>query len=93
MYSLTTLVVRERLALIYRGIEPKDWPYGYQPTTEWLHKTYQEFPQLQGKRWLTLVGRVSELKGHEWLVKALAELHTKAPNQYNDLQLVIIGAE
>ena len=83
---------RERLALIYRGIEPKDWPYGYQPTTEWLHKTYQEFPQLQGKRWLTLVGRVSELKGHEWLVKALAELRTKAPNQYNDLQLVIIGA-
>lgn len=35
---------------------------------------------------------LSEFKLWNWLVKALAELRTKAPNQYNDLQLVIIGA-
>lgn len=81
-----------RLRLIYRGIEPSDWPYGYQPTDEWFANTYAQFTQLKNKRWLTLVGRVSELKGHESLVQAIAQLRNDDPIRYADLHIVIIGA-
>lgn len=82
----------DRLIKIYRGIEPNSWQYNHQASVDWFNKIYQEFPHLQNKRWLTLVGRVSELKGHHWLIEAVAQLKNHNQNQYKDLHIVFIGA-
>ena len=36
----------EKLALIYRGIDPREFPRGHQPRDEWLRDWYGEHPQL-----------------------------------------------
>ncbi|WP_029134553.1 glycosyltransferase family 4 protein [Sedimenticola selenatireducens] len=54
----------ERINLVYRGVDPAAFPYGYKPADEWLTNWYKEFPQLRGKKVLTLAGRITRLKGH-----------------------------
>lgn len=64
----------ERIELIFRGIDPAEFPYGYQPTAAWLSKWRQDFPQLGGRIVLTLPGRITRLKGHESLIELVAAL-------------------
>lgn len=55
----------ERIKLIYRGVDPEEFPFGYQPSAQWLAKWKQDYPQLIGKKVLCLPGRITRLKGHE----------------------------
>lgn len=64
----------ENIQLIFRGIDPTEYPYGYRPRTEWLEQWQRDFPQLIGKKVLTLPGRITRLKGHESLISLVAEL-------------------
>jgi glycosyltransferase involved in cell wall biosynthesis len=54
----------DKLRLIYRGINPLEYPRGHQPSEKWLGDWYQTFPQLLDRRVLTLAGRLTRLKGH-----------------------------
>lgn len=69
----------EHIVRIYRGINPKEFPHGYQPTAVWWQQTYQLFPQLENKILITLPGRITRLKGHEYLLDLIAELHQHFP--------------
>jgi glycosyltransferase involved in cell wall biosynthesis len=53
------------IRMIYRGVDVRRYPYGYQPTAEWLESWYQQYPQLKGRYVVTLPGRITRLKGHE----------------------------
>jgi glycosyltransferase involved in cell wall biosynthesis len=64
----------ENIELIFRGIDPVEYPYGYQPSPEWLATWQKDFPQLAGKTVLTLPGRITRLKGHEHLISLIAAL-------------------
>jgi glycosyltransferase involved in cell wall biosynthesis len=64
----------EKIELIYRGIDPLEFPYDYQPSPDWMAKWQQDFPQLAGKIVLTLPGRITRLKGHESLIELVAAL-------------------
>jgi glycosyltransferase involved in cell wall biosynthesis len=64
----------ERIKLIYRGVDPAEFPYGYQPSAEWLIKWQQNYPQLKGKKVLCLPGRITRLKGHETFMYLMAAL-------------------
>ncbi|MFQ3215748.1 glycosyltransferase [Paraperlucidibaca sp.] len=55
----------ERIKLIYRGVDPEEFPFGYQPSAQWLAKWQHDYPQLFGKKILCLPGRITRLKGHE----------------------------
>jgi glycosyltransferase involved in cell wall biosynthesis len=55
----------EKLALIYRGINPLEFPRNHKPSELWLGNWYREFPQLLDRRILTLAGRLTRLKGHQ----------------------------
>jgi glycosyltransferase involved in cell wall biosynthesis len=71
----------EVIRVIPRGIEPKDYFPGFKPDAKWQQAWTTEFPQLAGKRVLTLPGRITRLKGHEnflKLIKALADNGEKA---------------
>ena len=41
------------IKLIYRGVDPVEFPYSYQPPMAWVQQWQQDFPQLEGNKILT----------------------------------------
>ena len=64
----------ERITVIPRGIDPAEFPRDYQPTDEWLARFHAEFPQLAGRKVLTLPGRLTRLKGHHDFITLVGKL-------------------
>lgn len=64
----------DRVHTIYRGVDPAEFPHGYQPSDEWMQDLHREWPCLAGKRLLTLPGRITRLKGHVDFLKMLVSL-------------------
>jgi glycosyltransferase involved in cell wall biosynthesis len=67
--------------LIYRGINTKDFPYGYKPDVLWLQKFYETYHQLVGHKIVLMAGRLTALKGAKDLLVWLQ-------SQENDAKLV-----
>jgi len=67
----------ERIKLIYRGVDPEEFPRGYQPSAQWLAKWKQDYPQLIGKKVLCLPGRITRLKGHEDFFSLLLKMKSQ----------------
>ena len=49
--------------MIYRGINPEEFPYDFQADFRWLHDFYQKHHQLVGKKLVLMPGRLTSLKG------------------------------
>jgi glycosyltransferase involved in cell wall biosynthesis len=64
----------ERIEVIYRGVEPSEFPHGYRPSAAWLEKWRADYPQLIGQKVLLLPGRITRLKGHESFIRLVATL-------------------
>lgn len=64
----------ERIQLIPEGVDPAEFPWGYQPDEAWLARWRQEFPELAGKRVLALPGRLTRLKGHATFIRLIHDL-------------------
>ena len=80
---------KSNIHLVYRGVDPAEWPYGYQTSLEWKRTFFTEFPQLEGKRLLCLPGRLTRLKGHNDFLDLISAL---AP-EYKDIHAIIVGGE
>ena len=52
------------IVTIHGGASREDFPYGYRSPPGWREAAETEFPELHGKRWLMLPGRVTRWKGH-----------------------------
>lgn len=68
----------EKIRLIYRGVDPEQFPHGYRPSAEWLDAWNKKYPSLSGKRVLTLPARVTRWKGQEDFVELIAGLKRKS---------------
>ena len=79
----------QRIALIPRGVEPAEFPYGYRPSQEWLQAWQSEYPALAGKKILTLPGRITRLKGHHDFLELIAALRARQL----DVHGLIVGGE
>lgn len=87
-YTLHNYPVDEKkLSLIYGGTSPEAFPFGHQPAGSWFDNTFQEFPELQGKRILCLPGRLSRYKGHSTFINLIARVSKTHP----DVHGVILG--
>jgi glycosyltransferase involved in cell wall biosynthesis len=64
----------QQIKLIYRGIDPKQFPLNYLPEVSWLEQWKKQFPQLMGKKTLTLPGRITRLKGHKNFIRLIRKL-------------------
>lgn len=64
----------ERVQVIYRGVDPVAFPYGYRPAPTWLARWYADYPHLRDAFVITLPGRLTRLKGHEDFIRLLARL-------------------
>lgn len=63
-----------RIVIIPRGVDPDAYPHGYQPSAQWLTRWRAQYPQLVGKKVLTLPGRITRLKGHEDFIDLIGRL-------------------
>lgn len=79
----------ERVHLIYRGVDPKEFPHGYRPPEEWIEKFFTQFPKARGKKVLCLPGRLTRLKGHNDFLDLIARLK----QQGDDFHALIVGGE
>ena len=78
-----------KLVLNHRGVDPDQFPFGYQPSAAWLADWQQAYPQLQGRFVITLAGRLTRLKGHHELINAVGQLRSKGI----DAHALIVGDE
>ena len=76
----------EDIVRIYRGIDPKAFPHGYQPPAQWLNHVFADYPQLEDKFILCLPGRITRLKGHETLIALMQQL-----KNYPHVHAVVVG--
>lgn len=73
-------VPTESIRVIYRGISPEEFPWGFQPDSNWLREWEASMPQLKGGKILTLPGRITRWKGHEDFIGLLRELRSQNIN-------------
>ena len=77
----------EAIRVIYRGVDASQYKYGFKPSKAWTVEWYLKYPQMKGKKLLTLPGRVTRLKGHEDFIHVIASL-TKSDQSIHG---VIVG--
>lgn len=70
-------VSSEKIRLIYRGVDPGQFPHGYQPDETWQQRWLQQYPHLAGKKVLTLPARITRWKGQEEFVDLIARLKAR----------------
>ncbi len=73
-------VPEERIRLIYRGIDPAEFPHGHVPDAAWLERWRESYPQLEAKRVLTLPARLTRWKGQEDFVELIGRLVSAGEN-------------
>jgi glycosyltransferase involved in cell wall biosynthesis len=64
----------ERIRVIYRGVDPAEFPHDFQPTAEWTDRFFWDFPRAYGRKLITLPGRITRLKGHDDFARLIRKL-------------------
>lgn len=67
-------VTPERIQVIYRGVDGREFPYGHRPSESWWRAWYEQYPQLRDKFVITLPGRLTRLKGHTDFIELMTRL-------------------
>nr|WP_198420633.1 glycosyltransferase family 4 protein [Sulfuriferula nivalis] len=70
----------DKIRLIYRGVDPQEFPRGYKPSKEWLAKWQHDYPQLSGKIIITLPGRITRWKGQLDFIQLVTRLKQNGIN-------------
>lgn len=78
-----------RVRVIHRGVDPGEFPHGYVPDSSWTAGWNAEFPHLAGKRLVTVVGRLTRLKGHAGLLRLIGDLQRRGVAAHG----LIVGGE
>jgi glycosyltransferase involved in cell wall biosynthesis len=60
--------------VIHRGVEARDYPYGWKPDAAWQQAFFAQFPKTASKLLVTLPGRITRLKGHEDFIEIVSRL-------------------
>ena len=80
---------RNKLCLIYRGIDPADFPYGYRADEQWRETFFEQYPSMENSLIVTLPGRMTRLKGHLGFIKIIGNLKNAGLN----VKGLVIGGE
>jgi len=78
-----------KIITIHRGIDPEEFPFGYQPDEAWQASWYQSFPQTRNTWLLTLPGRLTRLKGHHDFIDVIKQLKQSVSSVHG----LIVGGE
>lgn len=80
---------QSKIRLIPEGIDPVEFPRGFQPDSSWLEAWYRQYPQLVGRPVVCLVGRLTRYKGHHEFLEVVDRLRRSVP----DVMALIVGEE
>ncbi|REJ89677.1 MAG: glycosyltransferase [Planctomycetota bacterium] len=80
----------DRIRVVYRGVDPGEFPRGYEPSPTWLAAWHSQYPHLAGRRIVTLPGRLTRLKGHPQFLRLIDALRKRDSNIHG---LIVGGAE
>jgi glycosyltransferase involved in cell wall biosynthesis len=64
----------DRITVVPRGIDPQQFPFGYQPSEQWLAQWHEQYPALRDRPTVVLPGRLTRLKGHRAFFRLMARL-------------------
>lgn len=78
-----------KLRLVYRGINPAQFPPDYAPPEHWLRRWYRQYPQLLEHAVITLPGRLTRLKNHADFLHIVAGLRARG----RSVKGLIVGEE
>lgn len=70
-------VPEDRMHVIHRGIHSVEFPRDFQADEAWKSTFFQQFPETVNKPLLTLIGRITRLKGHKDLLRMMAGLRDR----------------
>ena len=70
---------KKKIKVVHRGVDPSLHPFDFKPCSDWIKSWHREFPETQGRKLITLPGRITRIKGHEDFLKLLDRL----PNDYH----------
>lgn len=79
----------DKVTVVHRGVDPQEFPYGHQPSAEWLNDWYARYPALKNQFVAVVPGRVTRFKGHLDFLQAIAILR----DQGTIIHGVIAGGE
>jgi len=65
------------IRVIPRGVDPREYPYGYRPSSSWLTEWRARYPQLEGKYLVTLPARLTRWKGQEDFIVLIGALRRR----------------
>ena len=77
----------QRVITVHGGISRQAFPFGYRPTSPWMEQACAEYPELRGRRWICLPGRLSRYKGHADFIELVSLLRASVP----DIHGIIVG--
>lgn len=72
---------------VHGGASREQFPYAYRPAVGWRETTEKELPELAGKRWLLLPGRITRWKGHVDFINLISALL----KDYPDIHGLFVG--
>lgn len=78
---------QKNVRLIYRGVDPEQFPYAYTPPPEWISRWQQERSGLNGKKILLLPARLTRWKGQTDFIDMLEAVVRVRP----DVHGLIVG--
>jgi glycosyltransferase involved in cell wall biosynthesis len=76
-----------RVVTVHGGISHQSFPYAYKPAEAWHEQACRNFPELTGRKWVCLPGRLSRYKGHTDFIELVANLLPDVP----EIQGVVVG--
>lgn len=80
-------VAPENVRLIYRGVSPEQFAWGYAPPDDWTRRWQQDHPELAGRKVLLLPARLTRWKGQTDFIDMLAQVVKTRP----DVHGLIVG--
>mgnify|MGYP001367898791 CR=1 FL=1 len=78
------------ITMVHRGIDPDEYSGGFHPGDRWQSRWAGQYPHLQGKRLVTLPGRITRLKGHHDFIEIIGRLKAMMPEVHG---LIVGGYE
>jgi glycosyltransferase involved in cell wall biosynthesis len=76
-----------RVVTVPGGVDRELFAHGYRPSVDWFGRVYADHPELRGRRWICLPGRLSRYKGHFEFIELVARLKQEVPSIHG----VIVG--
>ncbi|GJM10497.1 MAG: glycosyl transferase [Lysobacteraceae bacterium] len=64
----------DKITVIHRGVDYQRFRFGFAPGKNWQDTWHRRFPVTRGRQLVTIVGRLSRLKGHAAFIELIERL-------------------